>query len=61
MNKDIKVEGMFYFVWDGMVILKSYVWNDVLEKAAGYYNKYGKEHTYDLYTVNRYDYKDMKK
>lgn len=61
MNKEIKVTGLFYFVWDDMIILKSYIWNDVLEKANEYYIKYGKDHTYDLYTVNRYDFKDLKK
>lgn len=61
MSKEIKVEGMFYFVWDGMIVLKSYVWGDVLEKAKEYYIKYGKDHEYNLYTVNRYDFKDLKK
>lgn len=61
MSKEVNVEGLFYFVWDGMIILGSYVWDDVLEKADVYYNKYGKDHTYNLYIVNRYDYKDLKK
>lgn len=61
MNKEIKVEGLFYFVWDDMIILESYVWGDVLEKAKEYYIKYGKDHEYNLYTVNRYDFKDLKK
>lgn len=60
MSKEIKVEGVFYFVWDDIVILESYVWDDVVEKANEYYIKYGKDHIYNLYTVNRYDYKDMK-
>lgn len=61
MSKEIKVEGMFYFVWDGMIILKSYLWDDVIENANEYYIKYGKDHTYSLYTVNKYDFKDLKK
>lgn len=61
MDKEIKVEWMFYFVWDNMIVLKSYVWDDVLEKAKEYYIKYGKDHEYSLYTVNRYDFKDLKK
>lgn len=61
MSKEIKVEEIFYFVCDGMIILESYVWDDILEKADKYYNKYGKGHTYNLYAVNRYDFKDMKK
>lgn len=61
MSKEIKVEEVFYFVWDDMVILGSYVWDVVIEKANEYYIKYGKDHTYNLYIVNRYDYKDLKK
>lgn len=61
MNKEIKVEVMFYFIWDDMIVLKSYIWDDVIQKANEYYIKYGKDHTYDLYTVNRYDLKDLKK
>ena len=60
MNNDIKIELEFYFVWDGMIILKSYVWDDVMQKAVEYYNKYGKDHTYNLYSVNKYDFKDLK-
>jgi hypothetical protein len=59
MSKEIKVYGLFYFVWDDMIILKSYVWDNVIEKANEYFIKYGKDHTYNLYTVNRYDYKDF--
>lgn len=61
MNKEIKVEGLFYFVWNDMIILKSYVWGDVLEKAKEYYIKYGEGHDYNLYAVNKYDFKDLKK
>lgn len=59
MSKHIKIELEFYFVWDGIIILKSYVWDDVLEKANEYYIKYGKGHKYNLYTVNIYDFKDL--
>lgn len=51
---------MFYFVWDNMIILKSCEWNDVLEKAIEYFNKYGKDHSYNLYTVNKYDFKKIR-
>lgn len=61
MNKEIKVETMFYFIWDDMLVLKSYIWDDVIQKANEYYIKYGKDHTYNLYTVNKYDFKDLKK
>lgn len=59
MSKEIKVEEMFYFVWDGMIVLKSYTWSDVLEKAKEYYSKYGANHDYYLYTVNKHDFKDF--
>lgn len=61
MSKEINVEGIFYFVFDDMIILKSYVWDNVLEKANEYYIKYGKDHTYNLYIINRYDFEDLKK
>ena len=61
MSKEIKVEVIFYFVCDGLIILESYVWDDVLEKANEYHIKYGEDHTYNLYIVNRYNYKDLKK
>ena len=61
MGKEIKVTGLFYFVYDGVTILQSCVWDDVLEKANEYYIKYGKDHKYNLYTVNMYDFKDLKK
>ena len=49
------------FGMDGMIVLKSYVWGDVLEKAKEYHIKYGKDHEYNLCTFNRYDFKDLKK
>lgn len=61
MNKEIKVDVMFYFVWDDMIVLKSYIWDGVIQKANEYYIKYGKDHTYNLYTVNKYNFKDLKK
>lgn len=61
MNTEVKAEGLFYFVWDDMIILKSYVWDNVCSKANEYYIKYGKDHTYNLYAVKRYDFKDLKK
>lgn len=61
MGKEIKVERLFFFVWDDMIILKSYEWANVIEKATEYFIKYGKDHTCNLYTVNRYDFKDFKK
>lgn len=61
MNEEVKIELEFYFVWDGLIVLKTKLYSDVLAIAIEYYNKYGKEHTYNLYTVNKYDLKDLKK
>lgn len=58
MNKDIKIELEFYFVWDGMIVLKTNSYKDVLTLAIEHFNKYGKDHNYNLYTVNKYDMKE---
>lgn len=58
MNKDIKIELEFYFVWDGMIVLKTNSYQDVLTLAIEHFNKYGKGHSYNLYTVNKYDMKE---
>lgn len=58
MNNDIKIELEFYFVWDGMIVLKTNSYQDVLTFAIEYFNKYGKNHNYNLYTVNKYDMKE---
>lgn len=58
MNTDIKIELEFYFVWDGMIVLKTNSYQDVLTLAIEYFNKYGKDHIYNLYTVNKYDMKE---
>lgn len=59
MDKDIKIELEFYFVWDGMIVLKTNSYQDVLTLAIEYFNKYGKDHNYNLYTVNKYDMKEI--
>lgn len=58
MSEVIKIE--YYFVWDDMIVLKSNNWDDVLEEAIEYFNTYGKDHSYVLYTVNKYDFKEMR-
>lgn len=59
MNKDIKIDLEFYFTFDGLIVLHStdyrIVWNEYIK----YYNKYGANHDYYLYTVNKYDLKDF--
>lgn len=52
-----KIKLEFYFVYDGMIILKSDEYDDVLNKAIEYYNENGAQHEYDLYSVNKYSFK----
>lgn len=59
MDKDIKIELEFYFVFDGMIVLKTNSYQDVLTLAIEYFNKYGKCHIYNLYTVNKYDMEEI--
>lgn len=59
MNTCIKSELMFYFVWDDVIVIKSNNYDDVLEEATLYFNKYGPKHNYYLYTVTKHDLKDF--
>lgn len=49
----------FYFVYDGMIILKSNEYDETLNKAIEYYKENGEQHEYDLYSVNKYSFKDL--
>ena len=49
----------FYFVYDGMIILKSDEYDEALNKAIEYYKEHGEQHEYDLYSVNKYSFKDL--
>ena len=49
----------FYFVYDGMIILKSDEYDEALNKAIEYYRENGEQHEYDLYSVNKYSFKDL--
>lgn len=49
----------FYFVFDGMIILKSDEYDEALNKAIEYYKENGEQHEYDLYSVNKYSFKDL--
>lgn len=42
-----------------MIILKSDEYDDALNKAIEYYNENGEQHEYDLYSVNKYSFKDL--
>ena len=59
MNTDIKIKLEFYFVYDGMIILKSDEYDEVLNKSIEYYKENGDQHEYDLYSVNKYPFKDL--
>lgn len=54
-----KIRLEFYFVYDGMIILKSDEYDEVLNKAIEYYKVNGEKHEYDLYSVNKYSFKDL--
>ena len=54
-----KIKLEFYFVYDGMIILKSDEYDEVLNKAIEYYKENGEKHEYDLYSVNKYPFKDL--
>ena len=49
----------FYFVYDDMIILKSNEYDEALNKAIEYYKENGGQHEYDLYSVNKYSFKDL--
>lgn len=49
----------FYFVYDDMIILKSDEYDEALNKAIEYYKENGEQHEYDLYSVNKYSFKDL--
>ena len=54
-----KIKLEFYFVYDGMIILKSDEYDEALNKAIEYYKENGEQHEYDLYSVNKYSLKDL--
>ena len=59
MDKDIKIELEFYFMFDGLIISHSTDYKIIWDTYIKYYNKNGPEHEYYLYTVNKHDLKDF--
>lgn len=59
MNKDIKIELEFYFTFDDLIVLHSTDYRIVWDEYIKYYSKYGANHDYYLYTVNKHDLKDF--
>lgn len=61
MNTDIKTELEFYFTFDGLIVLHSTDCRIVWDEYIKYYIKYGLNHEYYLYAVNKYDFEDFYK
>lgn len=59
MNTDIKIELVFYFTLDGLIVVHSTDYRIVLDEYIKYYNKYGPKHEYYLYIVNKHDLKEF--
>lgn len=59
MNTDIKIEFVFYFTFDGLIVVHSTDYRIVLDEYIKYYNKYGPKHEYYLYIVNKHDLKEF--
>lgn len=59
MNTDIKIELEFYFTFDGLTIVNSTDYRIVCDEYIKYYKKYGQNHDYYLYIVNKHDLKDF--
>lgn len=54
-----KIKLEFYFVYDGIIILKSDEYDEALNKAIEYFKENGEQHEYVLYSVNKYSFKDL--
>lgn len=61
MKKDIKIELEFYFTFDCLIVVHSTDYRIVWDEYIKYYNKYGSNHDYYLYIVNKHDFKDFYK
>lgn len=59
MKEEIKIKLEFYFVYDGLIIVHSTDYKIIWDTYVEYYNKYGSEHQYNLYTVNKHDLRDF--
>lgn len=57
MNTDIKIELEFYFTFDGLIVIHNTDYKIVQDVYNKYYEKYGNNHEYYLYTVDKYKLK----
>ena len=49
----------FYFTFDGLIVIHSTDYKIVQDVYNKYYEKYGDEHEYYLYTVDKHDLKEF--
>ena len=49
----------FYFTFDGLIAIHNTDYKIVQDLYNKYYEKYGDKHEYDLYSVNKYPFKDL--
>lgn len=59
MDKDIKIELEFYFTFDNLIVVHSKDYRIVWDEYIKYYSKYGANHDYYLYIVNKHNLKDF--
>jgi hypothetical protein len=55
VDNPISIE--FYFTFDGLIVIHYTNYKIVQDVYNKYYEKYGDEHEYYLYTVGKYDLK----
>ena len=51
----------YYFTFNGLIILESDDYETILNLFNKYYGKYGDTHKYNIYTVVKYDAKELYK
>lgn len=57
----IKSKMKYYFTFNGLIILESDDYETILNLFNKYYGKYGDTHKYNIYTVVKYDAKELYK
>mgnify|MGYP004456065205 FL=1 len=58
---DTPINIEFYFTFDDLIVVHSTDYKIVWDEYIKYYEIYGSKHTYNLYTVGKYNLKDFKK
>ena len=57
----IKSKMKYYFTFNGLIILESDDYETILNMYNKYYDKYGNTYEYNIYTVVKYDAKELHK